>query len=42
MENNIFNISIIGKANPINAKNQKFCGEIYLDATEANKPIITM
>ena len=42
MANNIFNISIIGKANPINAKKVKFCGEIYLDATEANKPIITM
>lgn len=37
----IFAIKIIGNANPVNAKNQKFSGEMYFEATDANNPIIT-
>ena len=37
----IFAIKIIGNAKPVNAKNQKFSGDIYFEATEANRPIIT-
>jgi hypothetical protein len=30
----------MGKASPKKAKNQKFSGEIYLEATDAKRPMI--
>jgi hypothetical protein len=36
----MFNIKTIGNASPKKAKNQKFSGEIYLEATDAKRPMI--
>ena len=35
-----FKIKIIGNARPKKAKNQKFSGEMYFEATDAKRPMI--